>query len=456
MLRCVLVVAFVANFATSVTSLRNVSLNYGSWSVGSSGLSNVSLSKANESGQMDRPFNQLLRQRNSRSQPDRMQRMNKLHQDLRSIVDNSTAWDSTSESELRRPSKPQSVQKLNETSASEPLFQEPGKTRSVKKNKVATSPAANVKAANVTRRKQPTLREAFNRPQEAEQINNATSTNRSDHNNHTDHNDQQSRSQKPEATLGTQRNRSTINGIMYPPTWALPNAACLDRSGRRCIDGNECAGTAQCSKDQWCLCPPGSCADGSVGACQKSGNRWLGAQLRFSPKMLPDAYLAMATDEASAPYVVNGWPDQMHSEAIWDLLVEPDSVSVLLATNWARDHWHGRFMDLNEGDSFAVLQRQPFDAVQTAFNLVLMPEGRVAFRHVRTGMYLYYDQNTRGISACMPPDCPAGAAEFIVHPKPNITSGPCFLCENPYRLALHEALAYAPSTFIRPLECWSR
>lgn len=188
----------------------------------------------------------------------------------------------------------------------------------------------------------------------------------------------------------------------------------------------------------------------------KLANRWLGIKLRISPSIAPVSYLAMATDEASAPYLVDVWPDEKHSEAIWDFLVEPDSVSVLLATSWARDHWHGHFVDINENISFAVQQRQPFDALQAAFNLVLMPKGRVAFRHIRSGLYLYFDKKARRLLTCASPDCPPETAEFNLHPKPHTKEGPCFLCESPYRLALSDAFAYAPSTFLRPLQCWAR
>merc|ERR1719265_1790310 len=68
----------------------------------------------------------------------------------------------------------------------------------------------------------------------------------------------------------------SINDVIYPPSWALPNAACLNHTGRRCSDGKRCSRGAQCSEDTWCVCSPGSCADGSEGACEKAGNKWLG------------------------------------------------------------------------------------------------------------------------------------------------------------------------------------
>lgn len=237
----------------------------------------------------------------------------------------------------------------------------------------------------------------------------------------------------------------------FPPKYGLANAGCFNHTGRKCDESHSCGPWARCS-NKWCVCAGSwGCAD-SLGHCRAATNKWLTMELRIAPGEDPHKFVAMATDASSGPYLVSGWPDNANAEAMWDFLVQPDNVSVLIATKWGRDHWHGRFLDLNEtSGSFEPVQRQPYDALQASWNLIVLPRSRLAFRHTRTGLYLRLEKGK--LATCASPDCPAQSADFDVWPRIENDQEPCDGCETPY---------YQPTTyvtgrtpwFLNPMEGW--
>jgi len=236
----------------------------------------------------------------------------------------------------------------------------------------------------------------------------------------------------------------------YPPEYQVGNPGCFNHTGRKCDELHTCGPWSHCSKG-WCVCASWGCGD-SYGACRAASNEWLAMDLRIAPAEDPHKFLAMPTDEGSGPYVLSGWPESANQEALWDLLVQPDNVSVLIATKWGRDHWHGRFVDLNETSGwFEPTQRLPYDALQAAWNLIVMPQSRLAFRHARTGLYLKYEQGK--LSTCASPDCPATTADFDVWPRIENDQEPCDDCESPYYLPKLGVKGRLP-WFLNPREGW--
>eukprot|EP00746_Dinoflagellata_sp_MGD_P164959 gnl/MRDRNA2_/MRDRNA2_93953_c0_seq1.p1 gnl/MRDRNA2_/MRDRNA2_93953_c0~~gnl/MRDRNA2_/MRDRNA2_93953_c0_seq1.p1 ORF type:complete len:573 (+),score=86.20 gnl/MRDRNA2_/MRDRNA2_93953_c0_seq1:117-1721(+) len=240
--------------------------------------------------------------------------------------------------------------------------------------------------------------------------------------------------------------------LSYPPTYEPANPGCFNHTGRKCDGMHTCGPWAHCSKG-WCVCASWGCGD-SYGSCRATHNQWLAMDLRIAPGEDTHQFVAMPTDEASGPYLVSGWPESANQEALWDFLVQPDNASVLIATKWGRDHWHGRFLDLNETSAvpFPPVQRIPYDALQAAWNLVVMPQSRLAFRHARTGLYLKYEQGK--LSTCASPNCPPKSADFDVWPRIENDQEPCNGCETPYYRPDSLGVKTHTPWFLNPMEGW--
>merc|ERR1719321_398780 len=236
----------------------------------------------------------------------------------------------------------------------------------------------------------------------------------------------------------------------FPPKYKPANAGCFNHTGRKCDEYHSCGPWAHCS-NQWCVCAAWGCSD-SYGSCRAASNQWLSMDLRIAPGEDTHKFLAMPTDNGSGPYLVSGWPAAENAEALWDFLVQPDNASVLIATKWGRDHWHGRFLDLNETSGlFEPVQRQPYDALQASWNLVVLPRSRLAFRHTRTGLYLRLEKGK--LSTCASPDCPAQTADFDVWPRIENDQEPCDGCETPYYQPTQWQKGRTP-WFLNPMEGW--
>lgn len=180
--------------------------------------------------------------------------------------------------------------------------------------------------------------------------------------------------------------------------------------------------------------------------------------------MARDMFLRMPTDGESPPTLSKGWPSDTEAEGIWKLFIEPDNTSVLFSTKQAWYQNHSHFMELDAATlentsahgAFTYRQSQPLNALQAAFNLVLLPHSKIAVRHAATGRYLNFDESTGALSSCESPSCPPSSADFDFWPEiDNDQPKACAQCETPYFSPGKKTPGQFP-WYLEPEEAWKR
>lgn len=268
-------------------------------------------------------------------------------------------------------------------------------------------------------------------------------------------------------TSSAARSGANISGHAfrpYPASWPLPNTACINYTGYRCWEGAwQCPDSySSCTPEKWCACPSWGCGS-AEGICKPVHNKWLDVLLRIAPAAARSDFVAMASDGGeSGPYLHPGWPEDPVEDGIWDLLVQHDNVSVLLSTKKNRDSSHAHFLDVDDittspqGELFMLSQRKPYDALQAAWNLVLLPHSKIGLRHARTARWLQYDSESGQLTTCISPDCKPGSGDFDFWPKIVSDQEPCETCETPYRLGPQSGPNVPTHTpwYLKPFEGW--
>merc|ERR1719421_355287 len=180
------------------------------------------------------------------------------------------------------------------------------------------------------------------------------------------------------------------------------------------------------------------CAD-AFGGCRSVYSRWQEDQLRIGTAAAPGVFITMPPKDGGPPKTQKGYPPENQPEAIWEMLLQSDNSSFLLATKQARYLADGFFLDLPPGpwakDEFIQpVQSKPVSAKQAAWVIEPAPQHHQRLRHVASGRYLMIQLfkptkvNTDHtavpmklpepvVTTCSEKFCEPGAADMEIWPK---------------------------------------